>query len=64
MPYSKGSLKRQLYGTSHPSLALETEAMKVAATRLANDLSSIEKLFPHGFGGLMKNLKSWHSPAA
>jgi hypothetical protein len=64
MPYSKGSLKRQLYDTSHPSLALETERMKEAATRLANDLSSIEKLFPHGFGALLKNLKSWIAPSA
>ena len=32
MPYTKGSLKRQLYGTSHPSLPIETEVMKTAAS--------------------------------
>jgi hypothetical protein len=61
MPYSKGGLKRQLYGTSHPSLAVETEAMKAAAMRLSKDFSTIERLFPHGFGALSKNLRSWHS---
>ena len=59
MPYSKGSLKRQLYGTSHPSLVLETEKMKAAATRLCQDLGSIEKLFPAGFGALVKSLRAW-----
>jgi hypothetical protein len=59
MPYSKGSLKLQLYGTSHPSLAIEMEAMKKAATRLSQDFSAIEKLFPHGFGALAKSLRSW-----
>lgn len=59
MPYTKGSLKQQLYGTSHPSLVLETEKMKEAATRLCADLSGIEKLFPHGFGALLRSLRSW-----
>jgi len=59
MPYTKGELKRQLYGTSHPSLLIETEAMKKAATRLSQDLSLIGKLFPHGFGAFSKDLKSW-----
>ena len=59
MPYSKGGLKRQLYGTSHPSLTLETERMTEAATRLAQDLSSLERLFPSGFGALLKSLRAW-----
>jgi len=59
MPYSKGDLKRQLYGTSHPSLAIETEAMKDAAMRLCKDLAVIEKLFPQGFGALLKSLRTW-----
>jgi len=49
MPYSKGDLKRQLYGFSHPSLSLETEVMKRAAERLSQDLTLIESLFPAGF---------------
>jgi len=59
MPYTKKDLKRQLYGTSHPSLAIETDAMKEAATRLSKDLTVIEKLFPDGFGTLLKSLKEW-----
>jgi len=59
MPFTKKGLKRQLYGTSHPSLELETEAMQRAATRLAADLSCLERLFPFGFGTLLKRLRSW-----
>ena len=59
MPYTKKGLKQQLYGSSHPSLHLETEVMEAAATRLSADLSVIEKLFPHGFGALVKSLQSW-----
>ena len=59
MPYTKGELKQQLYGTSHPSLATETEKMKVAATRLCQNLDNVESLFPHGFGALLKSLRSW-----
>lgn len=59
MPYTKADLKQRVYGTSHPSLAVETEAMKAAATRLSQDLSILERLFPNGFGALLKNLRSW-----
>lgn len=59
MPYSKGDLKKRLYGTSRPSLAIETEAMKTAATRVAGDLAVIEQIFPQGFGALRKGLRSW-----
>jgi hypothetical protein len=59
MPYTKSGLKNQLYGTSHPSLPLETEAMQVAATRLAADLSGLKNLFPVGFGNLQSDLASW-----
>jgi hypothetical protein len=59
MPYTKRELKRQVFATSHPSLALELEMMKAEAARLAADLSAIHRLFPHGFGALLRNLKSW-----
>jgi hypothetical protein len=58
-PYSKEDLKQQLYGTSHPSLALETQKMTEAATRLSQNLSALEKLFPNGFGAMLKSLRSW-----
>jgi hypothetical protein len=59
MPYTKGGLKQQLYGTSRPSLPIETEAMKKAASRLSLDLSSLQSLFPCGFGAFLKDLQSW-----
>ncbi len=58
-PFTKESLKHALYGTSRPSLAIETEVMKREATRLASNLPSIESLFPQGFGALLRSLKSW-----
>jgi hypothetical protein len=59
MPYTKDGLKRQLYSTSRPSLAMETEAMKKAAERISNDLMFVEKLFPDGFGALLRRLRAW-----
>ena len=59
MPYTKAKLKHKLYGTSHPSLDIETEAMKKAASRLAENLSSLENLFAQGFGPLRDSLKDW-----
>jgi hypothetical protein len=61
MPYTKGSLKHQLYGPSRPSLSIEMEVMKMAASRLATDLSPLERLFRDGFGALCKSLRSWCS---
>ncbi len=58
-PYTRPSLKDELYGTSHPSLAVETEVMKTAASRLAANLQNLEILFPHGFGALQADLRSW-----
>jgi len=59
MPYTKSGLKQQLYGTSHPSLPTETEVMKEAASRLSKNLAGTEKLFPDGFGALLRSLRAW-----
>ena len=59
VPFLKQSLKEKLYGTSHPPLSAETDAMSKAARRLASDIASIEKLFPLGFGALARDLKGW-----
>ncbi len=53
------SVKRQLYGSSHPSLSIEAEAMKNAAERLSRDLAILGRLFPGGFGALAKDLRAW-----
>jgi hypothetical protein len=58
-PYTKNQLKEKLYGTSRPSLAVETEARKKAASRLAANLTSLGKYFPAGFGAFRDSLKNW-----
>lgn len=58
-PYTRRGLKSELYGTSHPSLAVETAAMKTAASRLAANIKNLETLFPHGFGALQTDLRTW-----
>ncbi len=58
-PYTRLQLKRDVYGTERPSLALETECAVMEAQRLAQDLSRIEKRFPNGFGSLARALRSW-----
>ncbi len=58
-PYKKAELKEMVYGTSRPSLALETERAKVAATRLSTDINALEATFPGGFGALATDLRGW-----
>ncbi len=58
-PYTKQALKERLYRTAHPSLAVETEAMETAASRLAENLPTMASLFPGGFGALRQSLKNW-----
>ena len=59
LSYTRPALKTELYGTSRPSLAVETEAMKNAASRLVSDLKNLETAFPQGFGALQADLKKW-----
>jgi hypothetical protein len=58
-PYTRTGLKSELYGTSHPSLAVETQTMKSAAARVAGNLNNLETLFPHGFAALAGDLRKW-----
>lgn len=58
-PYTKTSLKELVYGTSRPSLALETERAVEAAMRLAMDVGALEADFPGGFGALAADLRGW-----
>ena len=53
------SLKRAVYGTDIPALDLETTRPTEQAHRLADDLSSLERHFPHGFGALAESVRSW-----
>jgi hypothetical protein len=63
-PYSKSQLKQNVYGTTHPPLPLETKRMLEEATRLANRISSLESLFPLGFGALSSDLRGWRTPSS
>lgn len=58
-PYSKVELKKQLYGQEYSSLEWMTKKMTEAARSLENDVTVLERAFPHGFGGLAKELRSW-----
>jgi len=58
-PYSNKSLKRDVYGTDRPSLALATRRAKEEAHRLAQNLDMLEKLFPNGFGALARDVRTW-----
>lgn len=58
-PYSKLWLKERLYGSSRaPENRLEEIAVR-EARRLAADLNRLEECFPHGFGILAGDVRSW-----
>ena len=58
-PYTKNGLKQDVYGTDRPSLVLETQRATEEAERLAQDLSTLEQLFPAGFGSLARDVRNW-----
>ncbi len=58
-PYTKNELKKAVYGTSRPSLELETRRAVEEAARLARDVSLLEKWFPLGFGALAVGVRAW-----
>lgn len=58
-PYTKLGLKKLIYGTERPSIELETERARAAATRVAENLGELEARFPNGFGPLAAELRLW-----
>ena len=52
-------LKREVYGTDHPALPLETTKMVEAAHRLAKDPATLERAFPIGFGTMATAVRGW-----
>ncbi len=60
-PYRRPELKQRAYGTTRPSLEREVEIATREATRLAKDLTSLERLFPRGFGALAADCRGWKS---
>jgi len=57
--YTRRTLKEDVYGTDRPTLDIETQHAVAAATRLANDISILEQLFPNGFGSFAQEVRSW-----
>jgi len=58
-PYSRRDLKWQVYGTIRPSLPLEIKRAVEEVLRHRGDLRRLENDFPHGFGALARDLRSW-----
>ena len=56
-PYSRAELKERVYGTSRPTLALETRIATQAVRRLGRDLRRLEHDFP-GFAVLADDLRA------
>jgi hypothetical protein len=58
-PYTRRTLKKELYGTIRPSLRLETRLALEQAKRLARDINALEDNFPNSFAPLAKDLRDW-----
>ena len=60
-PYTKLSLKKDVYGTERPSLALETKRAteEVERFRQQHQLEILRNLFPVGFGSLVHDIRGW-----
>ena len=57
--YDRKSLKRDVYNSEQPSLATKMTSAVDAATRLSNNLDTLEQLFPSGFGCFVCDVRSW-----
>ena len=58
-PYSRRDLKYRVYGTERPSLPWEIKRAVEEVSRHRGDVRRLEHDFPHGFGALARDLRSW-----
>jgi hypothetical protein len=58
-PYTKKSLKELIYGTSRPSIEMETRRAVEESTRIRESLDFLQQHFPAGFGALVHDLRGW-----
>ncbi len=58
-PYTRRELKWRVYGTERPSLPHELKRMVQEVSRQHGDVRRLENDFPHGFGALARDLRSW-----
>lgn len=65
-PYTRAELKRRVYGTDRPSLPHEIRRAVQEVQRHHGDVRRLENDFPHGFGALARDLRTWEArgPAA
>jgi hypothetical protein len=63
-PYTRLALKTMAYGTDRPPLDIERESAIRHVQRITREakLSLLEDHFPHGFGALARDVRSWRSP--
>jgi len=59
LPYTRRELKWRVYGTERPTLERELKRAVQEVTRHRGDLRRLENDFPHGFGALARDLRSW-----
>ncbi len=59
LPYTRAQLKWRVYGTERPTLVHETQRAVQEVLRYQGDLRRLEHDFPHGFGALARDLRSW-----
>jgi hypothetical protein len=59
--YDRKKLKEQVYGTSRPSLELETKRALEEAIRIVENklLEGLETSFPQGFGKMADEIRNW-----
>ena len=62
-PYSRKDLKWRVYGTDRPTLPWEIKRAVEEVTRHRGDVRRLENDFPHGFGALARDLRSWQQPS-
>ncbi len=58
-PYTKRTLKRDVYGTERSPLGVQKKRAVEEAHRLAQEVSKLEEWFPSGFGALARDVRSW-----
>jgi hypothetical protein len=60
-PFTRRSLKQEVYGAEEPTLVVETECAMRHARRIleSEKLELLERLFPNGFGALARGLRDW-----
>ncbi len=62
-PYTRQTLKESAYGTSVPTLVLETQVAVNEDERLTGQLDLLEQHFPVGFGALAQAVRGWSDDA-